>query len=56
MLEIARECVREAMAKILDRGVHLLLLDTFISLIVCGSLYASPREGAATEVNHDISK
>jgi hypothetical protein len=46
MVEIARECISEATAKILDQGVHLLLFDTFISLILCGSLYASPGEGA----------
>jgi hypothetical protein len=34
IVEEACECIREAMVKILNRGIHLFLFDMFVSLIL----------------------
>ena len=43
VLEVARESVGEPMAQVADRGLHLLLFDQFVSLVLGRGLQALPR-------------
>lgn len=54
--EVGCEFLREVTAKVVDRGVYLLIFNTLISLVLCRRLQALPRQRAAGKVNHHVSK
>lgn len=43
IFEVARKCIREATAEILNCGTQFLLFDKFISPVFCRSLHTLPR-------------
>lgn len=56
VVEVDGELVREATAKDLGRGGHLLLHDAVVLLLLGSSLESLPGKGSTAEVEHDISE
>ena len=56
ILEIGCEFLWEVTAKFLGRDVYLPLFNALVSLVLRRSLQALPGQGAASKVNHHISK
>lgn len=56
VVQVDSELVWESTAENLGRGGHLLLHDAVVLLLLGGSLESLPWEGAAAEVEHDISE
>lgn len=56
VVEVDGELVREATAKNLGGGGHLLLHDAIVLLLLGSRLKALPRKAATAEVKHDITK
>ena len=56
VVQIDGELVRKSTAEDLGRSGHLLLHDAIILLLLRGGLQSLPWEGAAAEVEHDVSE
>lgn len=56
VVKVNGELVREATAKNLGRGGHLLLHDAVVLLLLGSSLQTLPGKRTAAEVKHDVTK
>ena len=56
IVEVDGELVGEATAENLSGGRHLLLHDSIILLLLCGSLKTLPGQGTTAEVQHDVTQ